>query len=90
MITIYTKPNCPYCVKAKSWLDNNNIEYQEINILEDENSRTMLKEHGHKTVPQIYLNGKLLVEGGYTGLSSQNPNQLKLKLTENKNDYSNN
>jgi glutaredoxin 3 len=90
MITVYTKPNCPYCVKAKAWLENNNIEYQEINIVEDTNAITMLKEHGHKTVPQIYLNEKLFVEGGYTGLSSQDPSELKTKLMENTNVYSNN
>jgi glutaredoxin 3 len=90
MITVYTKPNCPYCVKAKAWLENNNIEYQEINIVEDTNARKMLKEHGHKTVPQIYINEKLFVEGGYTGLSSQDPSELKTKLMENNNVYSNN
>jgi hypothetical protein len=26
---------------------------------------------GHRTVPQLYKDGKLLVEGGYTGLAKQ-------------------
>jgi glutaredoxin len=90
MITLYTKPNCPYCVKAKSWLEQNDIQYQEINILEDDNSRTMLKAHGHKTVPQIYFNDKLFVEGGYTGLINQHPDLVKNKIMEKSNEYTNN
>lgn len=32
MVTIYTTPSCASCRKAKKWFEENNIEYQEINI----------------------------------------------------------
>lgn len=32
MITIFTTPSCSSCRKAKSWLDNHNIRYQEKNL----------------------------------------------------------
>ena len=35
---------------------------------------------GHRTVPQIYQDGKLFVEGGFTGLSKLTESQLKEKL----------
>lgn len=76
MITLYTKPQCPYCDRAKEWLDRHSIPYKPVNVLEDELSLNMLKEEGHRTVPQIYLNGELFVEGGYTGLSKQDPKVL--------------
>lgn len=68
MITLYTKDNCPYCDGAKTLLNSMAEEYVEIDINEP-GVRDWLKEQGHKTVPQIYWGDKLLVEGGYTGLS---------------------
>jgi len=35
---------------------------------------------GHRTVPQIYQDGKLFVEGGFQGLSKLTEDQLKEKL----------
>lgn len=80
MITLYTKPNCPYCEQAKAWLNKNGIGYKTVDITENELAREMLKEEGHRTVPQIYLNGEIFVEGGYTGLSKQDPAVLREKI----------
>lgn len=33
MVTLYTSPSCTSCRKAKMWLEENNIEYVERNIL---------------------------------------------------------
>ena len=35
---------------------------------------------GHKSVPQIYLNAELFVEGGWTGLSKLSPDYIKTRL----------
>ena len=77
MITLYTKDNCPYCDKAKHYLKGISEEYREINIMENENAREWLIAQGHKTVPQIYYEGKILVEGGYTGLSKVTAEELQ-------------
>jgi glutaredoxin len=76
VITIYTKDNCPYCDMAKHYLNGLNEEYNEINI-KDELTRAWLVAQGHKTVPQIYYLDKLLVEGGYTGLSKVSAEELQ-------------
>ena len=80
MLTVYSKPNCPYCEQAKSWLDSNKIEYRTIDISEDTESLNMLREQGHKTVPQLYLNGEVLVSGGWEGLKTQDPEVLKEQI----------
>lgn len=80
MIILYTRPNCKYCEQAKSWLTEHNISYKTIDITEDELAREMLKEDGHKTVPQIYLYGELFIEGGFTGLSKQDPEVIKEQI----------
>ena len=82
MITLYSKPNCTFCEKAKHWLTKNGIPFAAIDITIDEEAKDFIVAEGHKTVPQIYLNGKILVEGGYTGLSNQEPEQLKEMIND--------
>jgi glutaredoxin 3 len=71
MITVYSKNHCPFCDKAKSLLKLKGIDYTEIKIDEDPAAREFVLGQGHRTVPQIYRNGELLVEGGFQGLSKQ-------------------
>lgn len=82
MITMYSKPNCPYCDRAKVWLEKNGFSYETVNVYEDESALEFIKQRGHKTVPQIYFNGEVLVEGGYTGLSKQDPQTLKERISQ--------
>jgi glutaredoxin 3 len=80
MITVYSKNNCPYCVQAKNLLQLKGIEYEEVKIDESTEAREFVLGQGHRTVPQIYQDGKLLVEGGFQGLQKQSEeffNQLK-------------
>ncbi len=72
MITVYSKNNCPYCTQAKNLLKLKGVEFKEINIEESPGARDFIVSEGHRAVPQIYQDGKLLVEGGYTGLARQN------------------
>lgn len=71
MITVYSKNNCPFCVQAKNLLRMKGIDYQEVKIDEDQQAKDFVLEQGHRTVPQIYKDGALLVEGGYQGLVKQ-------------------
>ena len=80
MLTVYSKPNCPHCEQAKSWLDSNKIEYEVVDISVDNEALDMLREHGHKSVPQLYLNGDVLVPGGWDGLKLQDPDVLKEQI----------
>ena len=80
MITVYSKNNCPFCDQAKALLKLKGIEYEEVKIDEDTAAREFMLAKGHRTVPQIYQNGELLVEGGFNGLKKQSEeffNQLK-------------
>ena len=80
MLTIYSKPHCPYCEQAKSWLDSNKIEYEVVDVSVNNEALDMLKEHGHKTVPQLYLNGETFVLGGWEGLKLQDPAVLREQI----------
>jgi glutaredoxin len=68
MIKIYTKTTCPYCDQAKQLLEAFGFEYEAVNIEQDADARAFVLGEGHRSVPQIYVNDKLL-EGGFTGLN---------------------
>jgi len=69
-IEIYTKASCPYCEWTKKLLANKNATWQEIRIdLEKDALANMLQRSGgRRTVPQIFINNKLI--GGFDDLSA--------------------
>jgi glutaredoxin 3 len=79
MITVYSKDPCPFCVQAKRLLEARGIEYTELRIDQDETARQFVLSQGHRTVPQLYKDGKLFVEGGYQGLTKLTEEELRTK-----------
>jgi glutaredoxin 3 len=78
---IYTKTNCPYCVKAKALFNEKGITYNEYIVSPgfDESALAenqqyvtrdalLEKAPNAKTVPQIWLEGNYI--GGYTELAA--------------------
>ena len=68
-ITIYSKPNCVFCDKAKAMVKSLNLTYEEKMFGKDFNSVEELYEAVGKqvrTMPQILIDGKLI--GGYNQL----------------------
>lgn len=82
MITLYSKPLCPYCDGAEMYLKRYGFEYKKIDITQDAEAMSFVKSRGHKTVPQIYLKETLLVEGGYDGLRALVPSELEKRVQE--------
>lgn len=80
MLTVYSKANCPFCDQAKNLLKLKNIAFAEIRVDENSEARQFIVNEGHRTVPQIYKDGKLFVQGGYQGLSRLTEDQLREKL----------
>ena len=76
MLTIYSKNNCPFCVMAKNYLQSKNINFVEINIEQDPESREFIQRQGLRTVPQIFMDGKIFVEGGWSGLSKMTADEI--------------
>ena len=66
-IKIYVKDPCPYCVRAIRLLEELKIDYDEIDLTnQDDEIQKLKNEIGWRTVPIIMINGKLI--GGYTDL----------------------
>jgi glutaredoxin len=76
---VYSKDNCPYCVRAKALLTRNNVVYEEVivgkHILRED---FMAEFPDQRTVPLIFVEGVQI--GGYDKLveyfKNENPKFL--------------
>ena len=67
MYDIYTRPNCVWCVKAKDLLSRKGIEFNDLDINNDDLRNDLKsKAPGIKTIPQIFKDGKRI--GDYNDL----------------------
>jgi glutaredoxin len=69
MITIYGKPMCPFCDKAKAFCEMNGFEYTYKSLGTDYTKEELLETFpGARTVPQIIVGGTKI--GGFDQLAS--------------------
>ena len=69
-ILLYTTEFCGYCRAAKHLLLSKGLDFEEIDVSEDESKRTEMiaRAGGLRTVPQIFIDGTHV--GGYQELAS--------------------
>lgn len=68
MIRVYSKPNCPYCVRTKALLETKGIAYQETAIGVEIDRDTLLEQFPEaRTAPIITVDGMFI--GGFNELS---------------------
>jgi glutaredoxin 3 len=67
-VLIYTAQYCPYCVAAKKLLKSKKVEFEEIDVTNDDRMREKLVQMsgGRETVPQIFIDARCI--GGYDDL----------------------
>lgn len=57
-ITVFTKPGCPFCAKAKQLLIDKGLQYEEIVLGKDATTVSLRAVSGRTTVPQVFIGGK--------------------------------
>lgn len=68
-VIIYTKDPCPYCVRAINFFNEKQIQFEEIDLTDNQAEMDRIKnETGWRTMPIIMINGELI--GGYTDMKS--------------------
>ncbi len=68
-VTVYTKQNCPYCVRAKRLLERKSVSYEEVSVEGKDDLRAWLVEKtGQMTVPQIFAGERSL--GGFSDVDA--------------------
>ncbi|MDP2942031.1 MAG: glutaredoxin domain-containing protein [Candidatus Omnitrophota bacterium] len=61
-VKVYSTPTCPYCVRLKQFLKDNDVAFENIDVSSDPlGEREMVKVSGQMAVPVIDIEGKILV-----------------------------
>jgi glutaredoxin 3 len=67
-VQVYSTTYCPFCTRAKALLKQKGVGFEEVDVTDDDELRERMIElaGGRRTVPEIFINGKLV--GGYDEL----------------------
>lgn len=58
-VKVYITDYCPYCTRAKLLLKRKGVEFEELDVTQDQEKRAWLVEAtGQRTVPQIFIDGR--------------------------------
>ncbi|MGB9847818.1 MAG: glutaredoxin family protein [Minisyncoccia bacterium] len=61
-IKIYSTPTCPYCHLAKEFLKAMNVEFEDVDVSQDEAAaQEMIEKSGQMGVPVIDIDGEIIV-----------------------------
>ncbi|NRA72085.1 MAG: glutathione peroxidase [Gammaproteobacteria bacterium] len=57
-ISLFTKPSCPHCARAKQLLRDKKLGFEEVVIGQDATLLSLRAMSGRSTVPQVFIGGK--------------------------------
>lgn len=61
-VKVYSTTTCPWCIKVKEFLKENNIKFKDINISKDEKARNkIIEKSGQMGVPIIEVGKEIIV-----------------------------
>lgn len=61
-VTVYSTPTCPFCHKAKDYLQEKGIAFDDVNVAEDDaRAEEMIEKSGQMGVPVLDINGTIIV-----------------------------
>jgi len=61
-VTVYSTQSCPWCVKAKEFLKQNKIKFEDKDVSENDKAREeMVKKSGQMGVPVLDIDGEIII-----------------------------
>ena len=61
-IKVYSTPTCPWCHKAKDFLNEKGVEFEELDVSSNEEARhEMVEKSGQMGVPVLDIDGTIIV-----------------------------
>lgn len=61
-VKIYSTPSCTYCKQLKEYLTENKIEFEDINVAENQNAANeMIQKSGQMGVPVCDIAGQIII-----------------------------
>lgn len=61
-VLIYSTPTCPYCIRAKQFLTDNNVAFENFDVSIDQaRADEMVQKSGQMGVPVLDIEGEIIV-----------------------------
>ena len=61
-VVVYSTQACPWCHKAKDYLDEHDIKYEDVDVSQDhDRAQEMVKKSGQNGVPVIEVGDTIIV-----------------------------
>ena len=61
-VTVYSTPTCPYCIRAKQFLTENNIPFENCDVSSDQQkAEEMIQKSGQMGVPVLDIEGEIII-----------------------------
>ena len=59
-VTVFSRPGCPFCVRAKGMLNDAGIDFEELVLNRDYTDNTLRAVANATSYPQVFINGDLI------------------------------
>ncbi len=61
-VKVYSTSTCPYCVRLKTFLTENSVPFENIDVGSDaQKAKEMVEKSGQMAVPVVDIDGKIIV-----------------------------
>ena len=61
-VKVYSTPTCPFCIRAKQYLKDNNIAFDNIDVSSDQKAaEEMVAKSGQMGVPVVDIDGEIII-----------------------------
>jgi glutaredoxin-like YruB-family protein len=61
-VKVYSTPTCPWCIRAKQFLKENNVEFQNIDVSDNQQVvDELMQKSGQMGVPVLDIDGQIIV-----------------------------
>ena len=61
-VKIYSTPTCPWCIRTKKFLNDNNIPFEDMDVAADEKAaQEMIQKTGQMGVPVLDIEGTIII-----------------------------
>ena len=62
LVKVYSTPTCPYCIRAKQFLVDNKISFENIDVSKNQKAiQEMISKSGQMGVPVLDIDGEIII-----------------------------
>jgi len=62
IVKVYSTPTCPWCIRAKQFLQENNIVFENIDLSGNDNAvEELMRKTGQMGVPVLDIDGQVII-----------------------------